>query len=88
MFTHKLEFILLPHHIVTLNNYAHSPPPLANVSGRIQKYEAVNISFRYFKEILSYDNIIPIVKLLVTQANTIIRHFYYGTPSRSHTFPF
>ena len=31
MFAHKLKFILLPQLIATLNNYACSLPPLANV---------------------------------------------------------
>ena len=32
MFTYKLKFILLPQLIATLNNYACSLPPLANVN--------------------------------------------------------
>ena len=32
IFTYELKFILLPQLIATLNNYACSPPPLANVN--------------------------------------------------------
>ena len=32
MFAHKLKFILLAQLIATLNNYAYSLPPLANVN--------------------------------------------------------
>ena len=32
MFIHELKFILLPQLIATLNNYACSMPPLANVN--------------------------------------------------------
>ena len=32
MFAHKLKFILLPQLIATLNNYACTLPPLANIN--------------------------------------------------------